>query len=873
MDKILKLGFAMGGGVSLGTFSGASLTETIKLYVLELACALRAGGQSKYDAIELDVFSGASAGCLSLALMLRGLAFRTPEEERNAIAHLRNDPRNAAIYEYLAGAADANKQAASLLRQLVAIEAVQMLEEDAWVRGISFEKLVPKDTDDPALAGGMGILDFRAVEEIARRLLVHEVPTQPDGFSERQLLGKRVLFAASLASLTPFVNDARPEYEVPKFDFAGLTDGLRSSVHRDLRVFDLNFKPLQPTPEELNRRENTEHPFRWVLIHNVSAQTIADGVNSQRFADGDMFSICDPNVWKMIGLTAMASGAVPFAFSPVALPRWDYEYGYQDTLGADDQRGCTWPRNLWPPANPNAAKTRRHTFSFVDGGTFNNEPVREAFRLASFLDANDERDFIRRIVFVDPFVSDEFESLRVGIHLNFASRDKGEEDHTEKDRPYRMATLDKLAPHVGQVLGALMNEARVVEGDKIFQTRNRFKIRQSYRQTLFQLDIQKGDKTVAAANDLIEQCRKTLASDFYHQMIPVMSPDLAKELGRVARDHRGNLPGLALEPDDTLAIKPEEVPEALYPSWFKALSILYGDLMLDLGGKSDQAELLAIAPVMSFTENPRGELQAKMMELAGAPLAGFAGFMLPDALANDFMAGRYAAGLFLETDNYMGCSVPIAHALNQRVPKEGICSVKIDQEVIKRGLGRLASRVSAAIKQAHLIHFFPGLDQVAEALLSLVITRTLPRLAADASTRRSFELWVQVEDANLELDGGGVGNDCPARREPGETGLWLVTVVDCYFTFAWNTFQPNQNPWRGYHLFEEKYLPIYRNSLLSLADRKVCDLCLPDHELVVEALKTGSIGFCCALRPDFLGTKAPQMPVWELKYPAASTLR
>lgn len=30
MSKTLKLGFAMGGGVSLGTFSGAALTEVVK---------------------------------------------------------------------------------------------------------------------------------------------------------------------------------------------------------------------------------------------------------------------------------------------------------------------------------------------------------------------------------------------------------------------------------------------------------------------------------------------------------------------------------------------------------------------------------------------------------------------------------------------------------------------------------------------------------------------------------------------------------------------------------------------------------------------------------------------------------------------------
>ena len=65
MGKTLKLGFAMGGGVSLGSFSGAALTETIKLALLY--------GTDKdgnpYENVVVDVFSGASAGAMSLGVM------------------------------------------------------------------------------------------------------------------------------------------------------------------------------------------------------------------------------------------------------------------------------------------------------------------------------------------------------------------------------------------------------------------------------------------------------------------------------------------------------------------------------------------------------------------------------------------------------------------------------------------------------------------------------------------------------------------------------------------------------------------------------------------------------------------------------------
>ena len=71
MGKELRLGFAMGGGVSLGTFSGAALSEAIKLLILH---------NQQYDKITIDVFSGASAGALTLVLMLRNLSHRTSSQ-------------------------------------------------------------------------------------------------------------------------------------------------------------------------------------------------------------------------------------------------------------------------------------------------------------------------------------------------------------------------------------------------------------------------------------------------------------------------------------------------------------------------------------------------------------------------------------------------------------------------------------------------------------------------------------------------------------------------------------------------------------------------------------------------------------------------
>ena len=69
MGKTLRVCLAMGGGVSLGSFSGAALTEALKLLMLY--------GKDKegkpYDKVVLDGMSGASAGAIALTILLKTL--------------------------------------------------------------------------------------------------------------------------------------------------------------------------------------------------------------------------------------------------------------------------------------------------------------------------------------------------------------------------------------------------------------------------------------------------------------------------------------------------------------------------------------------------------------------------------------------------------------------------------------------------------------------------------------------------------------------------------------------------------------------------------------------------------------------------------
>ena len=124
MGKKLKVAFAMGGGASLGAFSGGAMAEVLRQLHTNL-------DRSTYDAVEIDVLSGASAGGMTLGLLVRGLA------------DARNDSDAAAV------------------------ERVRTLMRRAWVEEIDIDRLVPRpDMSEPA-----SLFDRGAVDAIARDLL------------------------------------------------------------------------------------------------------------------------------------------------------------------------------------------------------------------------------------------------------------------------------------------------------------------------------------------------------------------------------------------------------------------------------------------------------------------------------------------------------------------------------------------------------------------------------------------------------------------------------------------------------------------------------------------------------------------------------
>ncbi|MEW6283743.1 MAG: hypothetical protein AB1758_34345, partial [Candidatus Eremiobacterota bacterium] len=223
-DRELRVGFAMGGGVALGTFNGAALSEALKLLIRH-AFYDDDGVRKRYQRVVVDVFSGASAGSMSLFLMLRSLAH--PERLDQAAGKL--------------GELGSDDLPEGERLDLLAAQAMQNDQYEAWVEEVHIDGLLGRDPKRE-LAGEPGILGRGLVDAIAARRLRFSDGGLDGTFPNRRILGKRVLYCSTLANLTATLVDARGEQGAP--GDPGLADPFTSRVHRDVRVFDLNFVDL-----------------------------------------------------------------------------------------------------------------------------------------------------------------------------------------------------------------------------------------------------------------------------------------------------------------------------------------------------------------------------------------------------------------------------------------------------------------------------------------------------------------------------------------------------------------------------------------------------------------------------------------------------
>ena len=175
--KTLRLGFVMGGGVSLGTFSGAALSEAIKQLIVfgrYKTDQKDANGQAiykNYDHIEIDVFSGASAGAISLGIMLRVLT--NHRDKFKLLGYKSYQDFRQAMESKLFGQFG---EAAYKMRQenpikfegLLGAQAVQEFQENIWAKGVDINRLLGTGPFQKDLSNIAGLIDRDVVDDLGR---------------------------------------------------------------------------------------------------------------------------------------------------------------------------------------------------------------------------------------------------------------------------------------------------------------------------------------------------------------------------------------------------------------------------------------------------------------------------------------------------------------------------------------------------------------------------------------------------------------------------------------------------------------------------------------------------------------------------------
>ncbi|WP_299113674.1 hypothetical protein [uncultured Winogradskyella sp.] len=490
--KTLRICLAMGGGVSLGSFSGSALTEALKLLIIH--------GKDEdghpYENVFVDGMSGASAGAIALTIMLRCLIdYKSMLLKWNPIKDDENDKEFALlnrenrlvtelIKTYFNNESEKfNALSHSKKESLKALELAQKIQEIIWVKRVDAIKLYGnkvKSGYKHIADDSFGLLERKHMEGLIEEFLMGGAPK----LDNLQVLDReRVLFACSLTNILPMpINLNREDLNQLQRNVINSTGVFN---HAEIRVIDFIFDA------DVEKRKPSDK--RWLKFSPVN--------NS---ASRTHFNLTQNEAWATISASALACGAFPIAFPPVLLERYQEEYNlglanektikswmssnvkrsiYKNRQGEDII--SEWPspfleiqkhlankqlNSFFKDKDNDVLDYTSFNFPYVDGGTFNNEPIKEAFRIASFQDYKrvDIENSERLILFVDPIVRKEpIPKFKVSS-FSPISGTKKIKDTTE---------IDKLIGSVGSLVGLLKNQGRVKEDDKIRDTKENLALR------------------------------------------------------------------------------------------------------------------------------------------------------------------------------------------------------------------------------------------------------------------------------------------------------------------------------------------------------------------------------------------------------------
>ncbi|MEW9799699.1 hypothetical protein [Alteromonas sp. CYL-A6] len=746
MAKTLKLGFAMGGGVSLGSFCGAALTESIKLALL----FARDDDGNPFDRVEIDVFAGASAGAMSLGIMLNALAFPSKDValRKKAAATLRSLYGLETTWKSLP---DKKRQ------QLIDAQLAQDKMNDIWINQITLDSLLNPEgsASIPPLKYQCGLVNRKTVADIATanllpaggaaRYLDEDKATHP-------LLATRVLYGCSISNLNPLHAKASKLYPVASGSEVVINDALTSFQHKEMRIFDINFAPV--SSKKLS--DTDKHPDRWMRLH------WGDSISGKTF---DIRSATD---WKHIVATAIASGAFPVAFEPVTLKRYKWEY----------------PSSIWPFGDASNGN-----FTYVDGGVFNNEPVAEAFRLASHIDGlDDDINYVRRIVFVDPNVGSKPEYRLPGLAdwqtqeafggpFSFLKSFDGND-------LLRKTSLDKLLGQLSTLATVSSAQASAKEEHRTFQVANRLILRNQLRESLNGAIKPDSANFVKLKKAITAQLQELSKKD----PIPTLPSTIKGEILRLANEKDSVVSSLAdpalaaqIESNTSLSAFSDEQQSQI----MTALVFSFVDIISGLSAKSRNSQLIAIGPFKRVKKN-----QFEKLFLPGSPLAAFSGFMSTIPSQYEADTARFCTAEFMR---HAGMIAAKTHHIDEPVPFDKQHPQYYPYMAdFKAGLTALAARIEQLIESSHLLNLGVVNAPVLNALAGFIKGK-IKDMEYEQVEEDVLEFRVPVADGDFELDGKNRFDDDrhPIRLSQTDAQLYLVCFA------RWDR---KHEVWSGYNV-------------------------------------------------------------------------
>jgi predicted acylesterase/phospholipase RssA len=658
MGKKLKVAFAMGGGASLGAFSGGAIAEVLRQLRMNL-------DRSVYDTVEIDVLSGASAGGMTLGLLVRGLA----------------DPGN-----------DSDG---------VAVERVRDLMKRAWVDEIDIERLVPR----PDMTDRASLFDRGAVDAIAR-----DVISWRDGEEPRpRLLADRVCLGLTLLNYNGIPISLSPG--------PALDDALSTTLYRDYRVFCLDFGASARAV-----------PSRWL-----------------RF---DAPALKRPKAWRSLAATMIAGGAVPLAFEPVILERRRSEFG------------PLWPEDL----------EQSDTFPFThgDGGTFDNEPLRQAMRLIRFMDAPEAAGtYDRVLVSIDPNVSGSTHDL--ALEMNRALTVNPDYGLFDGEDVVPTDYAGRLLQNASRALTTIRGEASFKDYLGADKVNNRLRWRDDARGLIAELiDAVDPDRAPALLTRAEASLRGVLANKRAVSLLPGGGLTVEDEVQRVGAETVG---GRGSEKDPSMGGSNERLRCVL-------LSLV--DQVADLRGK-EPVSVWAIAPT-SFLPVDGGPGDSVPVDLAGDFVGSFGGFLDRSFRSHDFELGVALAGSSLASPPVSGpLGVPLLADPRQRamLPPRIDAKLSTNEKARRRFADRLGHVAAAVFRDK--VHI-----RSVRTLVAPMVRRAIARLVRDKGERQiaaQVRLLVHpdsVGSQRFHLTGAAGGDD----TESVGVGIDGVVAVDTVVRFT-----------------------------------------------------------------------------------------